>query len=59
MIGMLKVKDKHHWRDYLPVLVYAYNCTKSIDMNFSPYYLIMDIDLNSPLTFSLVWPLLK
>ena len=40
MISMLETKDKHQWKDYLPTLVHAYNCTKSNAMDFSPYYLM-------------------
>ena len=31
---------KQHWKDYLPTLVHAYNCTKNNTMDFGPYYLM-------------------
>ena len=37
---MLETKDKHHWKDYHPTLVHAYNCTKNNAMDVSPYYLM-------------------
>ena len=37
---MLETRDKQHWKDYLPTLVHAYNCTKTNPMDFSPYYLM-------------------
>ena len=40
MIGMLESKDMQDWKDYLPTLVHAYNCTKNNAMDFSPYYLM-------------------
>ena len=40
IIGMLQTKGKHHEKDYLPMLVHAYNCTKNNATDFSPYYLM-------------------
>ena len=40
MIGTLQDQDKSHWRDFVPTLVHAYNCTKNIATEFSPYYLM-------------------
>ena len=45
MTGTLETKDKQCWKDYLPILVQAYNCTKNNAIDFSPYYLIMDRSL--------------
>ena len=36
MICTLEMKDKHHWKDYLPMLMQAYNCIKDNAMDFSP-----------------------
>ena len=38
MIGTLETKDKQHWKDYLPTLEYASNCTKNNAMDLNPYY---------------------
>ena len=40
MIGALEYDNKQHWKDYLPTLVHAYNCTKNNPTNFSPYNLM-------------------
>ena len=40
MIGTLETKEKQFWKDYLPTLVHAYNCTKNQAIDFSPYYLM-------------------
>ena len=40
MISKLETKHKHHCKDYLPMLAYAYNCTKNNATDFSPYYLM-------------------
>ena len=40
MIRTLESNDKQHWKDYLPTLVHAYNCTKNNAVDFSPYYLM-------------------
>ena len=40
MIGTLESDAKQHWKDYLPTVVYAYNCTKNNATDFSPYYLM-------------------
>ena len=39
MIGTLPEKPKSTWREQVPMLVHAYNCTKSNATDFSPYYL--------------------
>ena len=40
MWGTLPEKQKSTWREQVPVLVYAYNCTRNNATNFSPYYLM-------------------
>ena len=40
MMSMLETKYKHHWKDYLPMLVHACNNTKNNATDFSPYYLM-------------------
>ena len=40
MIGMLEIKDKQHWKEYLPIPVHTYNCTKNNVTDFSPYHLM-------------------
>ena len=51
---MLETKDKQDWKDYLPTLVHAYNCTKNKVMDFSPYYLMYRHKLRHPT--DIVWP---
>ena len=40
MIGMLNDKDKSHWKNFIPTLVYAYNCTGNNATEFNPHYLM-------------------
>ena len=40
MISTLVSDNKQQWKDYLPTLVHAYNCTKNNATDFSPYYLM-------------------
>ena len=40
MTGILETKDEHHWKDYLPMLVHAYNHTKHNATGINPYYLM-------------------
>ena len=40
MLGTLSEKPKGTWREQVPTLVYAYNCTMCNAMGFSPYYLM-------------------
>ena len=35
-----EAKEKPYWKDYLPTLVHAYNCTKNHATDFSLYYLM-------------------
>ena len=40
MLGTLPEKPKSTWREQVPTLVHAYNCTRSNATDFSPYYLM-------------------
>ena len=40
MVGTLLEKPKSTWREQVPTLVHAYNCTKNNVTDFSPYYLV-------------------
>ena len=40
MLFTLPQKPKSTWREQVPTLVYAYNCTSNMAMGFSPYYLM-------------------
>ena len=40
MLGTLPEKPKSTWREQVPTLVHAYNCTRNNVMGFSPYYLM-------------------
>ena len=40
MLGTLPEKTKSTWREQVPTLVHAYNCTRNIATGFSPYYLM-------------------
>ena len=40
MLGTLPEKTKSTWREQVPTLVYAYNCTRNNATSFSPYYLM-------------------
>ena len=40
LLGTLPPSKKSSWRDMVPMLVYAYNCTKNTATGFSPYYLM-------------------
>ena len=41
MLGTLPQKPKRTWREQVPTLVHAYNCTRNNAMGFSPYYLML------------------
>ena len=40
MLGTLLEKPKSTWREQVPTLMYAYNCTRNNVTGFSPYYLM-------------------
>ena len=40
MLGTLPEKPKSTWREQVPMLVHAYNCTRSNVTDFSLYYLM-------------------
>ena len=40
MLVALPGKQKGMWREQVPTLVYAYNCTRNNVTDFSPYYLM-------------------
>lgn len=40
MLGTLNQPDKLHWKDFVKLLVHAYNCTKNDTTGFSPYELM-------------------
>ena len=58
MADMLEIKDKQHWKDYLPMLVHAHNCTKNNVTDFSPYHLMYGCKPQLPINiqFSLTSP---
>ena len=40
MLGTLPEKPKSTWREQVPTLIHAYNCTRNNVTDFSPYYLM-------------------
>ena len=40
MLGTLPEKPESTWREQVPTLVHAYNCTRNNATSFSPYYLM-------------------
>ena len=49
MLGTLPEKPKSTWREQVPTLVYAYNCTRNNVTDFSPYYLMFGSKLCLPI----------
>ena len=40
MLGTFPKRPKSNWREQVPTLVHAYNCTRNHATGFSPYYLM-------------------
>ena len=55
MIGTLDSDDEQHWKDYLPTLVHAYNCTKNNATDLAPTILCMGTNLGFLLIWNLAW----
>ena len=49
MLGTLPEKPKSTWREKVPTLVHAYNCTRNNATGFSPYYLMFGCKLCLPI----------
>ena len=49
MLGTLAKKPKNTWREQVPTLVHAYNCTRNSVTGLSPYYLIFGCKLHLPI----------
>ena len=49
MLGTLPKKPKSTWREQVPTLVHAYNCTRNNAMGFSPYYLMFGCKPHLPI----------
>ena len=40
MLGILSAEDKVDWKSHIAAMTPAYNCTKNVSTNFSPYFLM-------------------
>ena len=49
MLGTFPKKPKSTWREQVPTIVYAYNCTRNNVTGFSPYYLMFGCKLHLPI----------
>ena len=49
MLGTLPEKTKSTWREQVPVLVHAYNCTRNNATDFSLYYLMFGRKTHLPI----------
>ena len=49
MLCTLPKKPKSTWREQVPTLVHAYNCTRNNATGFSPYYLMFECKLHLPI----------
>ena len=49
MIGTLPEKPISTWREQVPTLVHAYNCTRNNAAGFSPYYLMFGCKPHLPI----------
>ena len=49
MLGTLPKKPKSTWREQVPTLGHAYNCTRNNVTGFSPYYLMFECKPHLPI----------
>ena len=49
MLGTLPQRPKSTWREQIPTLVHAYNCTGNNAVGFSPCYLMFGCKLCLPI----------
>ena len=48
MLGTLTQEQKKDWKNHVPALVHAYNCTRNAATGFSPYYLLFGREARLP-----------
>ena len=48
MLGILTPEQKKDWKNHVPALVHAYNCTRNAATGFSPYYLLFERESRIP-----------
>ena len=53
MLGTLPTHAKKNWPEWVAILMYAYNCTVSPVMGFSPYFLMFGRTPKLPLDIEL------